>query len=108
MSDLAAMANTLAMSAKAKAMAAATNTEGRTCAGCIGSDRNCKYCAPLRQAELCQKQVYVRVTLARLIVELVGMLVNAGMGEAIIREVIGNVGAVLGNGCGELLADVSG
>lgn len=108
MGDLTAMANTLAMSAKTKAVAAMANPEGRTCTGCLGFDRNSRHCEPLRTAELCQKQVYFRVTLARLIVGMAIELATAGVGAGIIREVIGDVGGVLGSGCDELLADVSG
>ena len=103
MSDLAATAEAFADMAKAKALAAATNIEGRTCVGCLGFDRNSRHCEPLRQAELCQKQVYVRVALARLIIGMAIDLATAGVGTAIVREAIGDVRAAMGPGYGDLL-----
>jgi hypothetical protein len=88
MSDLAVVAEALENMSKAKALAAIGSPEGRTCAGCVAYDRNCKHCEPLRRAELCQKQVYLRVALARLVVELVCALAVAGVDEAAIHEAV--------------------
>ena len=88
---MSAIAEALGSMSLGKSMAAAANTEGRTCAGCVAYDRNCKYCEPLRRDGECQKQVYVRVTLARLIVD----MVCAGIGVEIIREVVGGASVLM-------------
>lgn len=88
MGDLAATATALGDIAKAKAVAAMGNPEGRTCAGCLGFDKNSRHCEPLRLAELCQKQIAFRVTMARMIVEMICTLANAGMDETIISKAL--------------------
>jgi hypothetical protein len=77
MSDLPTVAQAFGDIAKAKALAVIADPEGRTCAGCVAHDQNTRHCEPLRHAGLCQKQVYLRVELARLIAKMAELGVSS-------------------------------
>jgi hypothetical protein len=84
----------LAQSAEARAYAATANARGDvvTCNGCKaaeqGGDWGQHNCQDLRADGLCQRQVYVRVTLARLTVDLMRVVAETQASEALMREMI--------------------
>ena len=90
----AAEAMALARSAESRAHAAAANARADvvTCSGCKaaeqGGDWGQRNCQELRRAGLCQRQVYVRVTMARLLVELARVVAETQAGEALMREMV--------------------
>ena len=87
-------AKALAAMAEASARAAMENSHGDSvsCAGCKaaeqGGDWGQENCREMRREGICQRQVYVRVTMARLLVELVRVLGEVGTSETLIREVV--------------------
>ena len=94
-------AQALARIAEANAHAAVANSRAEvvTCAGCKaaeqGGDWGQRNCQEMRRAGLCQRQVYIRLTMARLVVELVRVLAETGasvemIGDA-VRELRGQV-----------------
>ena len=84
----AAEAQALALCAEAEARAAMANARGDvvTCSGCKaaeqGGDWGQENCREMRREGICQRQVYVQITMARLLVELVRVLAEAGLLEA--------------------------
>jgi len=87
-------AKALAQMAAASARAAMANARGDvvTCSGCKAADQGGDWgqenCREMRRDGLCQRQVYARVTMARLLVELVRVLGEVGTSETLIREVV--------------------
>jgi len=87
-------AQALARCAEAKSRAAVANSRGDivTCKGCKAGEQGGNWgmtnCQEMRQAGACQRQVYVRLTLARLVVELVRVLAEMGAENALICEAV--------------------
>jgi hypothetical protein len=102
-------AQALGRSAEGRAHAAAANARAAvvTCSGCKaaeqGGDWGQANCRELRAVGLCQRQVYLRVTMARLVVELVRALGEAQASEDLVREMVGELRTSLGEGCAGIL-----
>jgi hypothetical protein len=110
----ATVAQALARCAEANGRAATANARADvvTCSGCKafeqGGDWGQRNCQELRRAGLCQRQVYVRVTMARLLVGLVRALAEAGASEAVMSEMVEQLQASLDGGHGGMLGSLAG
>ena len=102
-------AQALGRSAEGRSHAAAANARADvvTCSGCKAADQGGDWgqanCRELRAVGLCQRQVYLRVTMARMVVELVRALGEAQASEELVREMVGELQTSLDAGCAGVL-----
>lgn len=86
--------------AEARAIAAADNARCGvpTCAGCKADHQAGNWgqenCREFRDTGVCQRQVFLTVTMARILAEVVIEMVRAGATRAEIQAVIGEIQAV--------------
>jgi hypothetical protein len=106
-------AQALAQNAEAKARAAMANarTDVVTCSGCKAADQSGDWgqgnCREYREAGLCQRQIYVRITMARLLVDLVRSLAEMDANEALMQEMVRQFQTSLGVGYDEVLVQAN-